>query len=138
MQQSRQWLDRMQQAFMIATETCDVLGRRHKQRRAVYEADDGHMPPLYSKIDSTMADSFAWGTLYGTEHLDPSGLRKWKATAVGCPAVCLQFIATCDALTPCGVLLGTSASKIVLGLKQQALASLQAILAKFCSVNHGL
>ena len=41
-------------------------------------ADDGQAPPLYCKANLALQ----WGSLYGTEHLDPSGLRKWKATAV--------------------------------------------------------
>lgn len=41
-------------------------------------ADDGQAPPLYCKASPALL----WGSMYGTEHLDPSGLRKWKATAV--------------------------------------------------------
>ncbi len=52
--------------------------RRHKQRQAIYMADDGQAPPLYCKASPALL----WGSMYGTEHLDPSGLRKWKATAV--------------------------------------------------------
>jgi len=52
--------------------------RRHKQRQAIYMADDGQAPPLYCKASPALQ----WGSMYGTEHLDPSGLRKWKATAV--------------------------------------------------------
>ena len=52
--------------------------RKHKQRQAIYEADDGDAPPLYDKVTPALL----WGSLYGTEHLDPSGLRKWKSTAV--------------------------------------------------------
>ena len=52
--------------------------RRHKLRQAIYTADDGEAPPLYSKASPALL----WGSMYGTEHLDPSGLRKWKATAV--------------------------------------------------------
>lgn len=52
--------------------------RRYKQRQAIYEADDGEAPPLYNKVTPALL----WGSMYGTEHLDPSCLRRWKATAV--------------------------------------------------------
>jgi hypothetical protein len=57
---------------------CHYHYRRHKQRQAIYMADDGQAPPLYCKASPALL----WGSMYGTEHLDPSGLRKWKATAV--------------------------------------------------------
>ena len=55
-----------------------VTCRRHKEAQAIYMADDGQAPPLYCKANLALQ----WGSLYGTEHLDPSGLRKWKAKAV--------------------------------------------------------
>ena len=57
--------------------------RRYKQRQGIYEADDGDAAPLYNKVTPALL----WGSMYGTEHLDPSHLRKWKATAVSCFAL---------------------------------------------------
>ncbi|KAK9806814.1 hypothetical protein WJX72_003626 [[Myrmecia] bisecta] len=54
------------------------LYRKHKERKAIFLADDGSAPHLFLKG----LDIYHWGLLYGTERLDPSGLRAWKATAV--------------------------------------------------------
>ena len=53
----------------------------------MYAADDGQAPPLYSKASPALL----WGSMYGTEHLDPSGLHKWKATAVSTPCRSLSL-----------------------------------------------
>ena len=66
-----------------------AASRRHKRAQAIYMADDGQAPPLYCKAPLALQ----WGSLYGTDHLDPSGLRKWKATAVSMQA--------CFMLWPC-------------------------------------
>lgn len=54
-------------------------------------ADDGQAPPLYCKASPALL----WGSMYGTEHLDPSGLRKWKATAVSHAQYCMMACRNC-------------------------------------------
>jgi hypothetical protein len=47
------------------------------ERKQIPALDDGFAPPLYP-----MGRSYPAGVLYGTEMLDPSPLRQWKAAAV--------------------------------------------------------
>ena len=63
------------------------MSRRYKEREAIYLLDDGQAPPLYPR-----GESYPWGTMHGTEALDPSELRRWKSAAVRpllstCPVV---------------------------------------------------
>ncbi len=51
--------------------------RRMKEREAVALTDDGQAAPLYPK-----GLSFGGSVLHGTDALDPSPLRRWKAAAV--------------------------------------------------------
>ena len=81
---------------------CLVTCRRHKEAEAIYLADDGQAPPLYCKANLALQ----WGSLYGTEHLDPSGLRKWKSTAVRTPSVLMMFA---PAVVLCGMWLKSMA-----------------------------
>lgn len=53
------------------------LRRRMKEREAVALTDDGQAAPLYPK-----GLSYGGGVLHGTDALDPSPVRRWKATAV--------------------------------------------------------
>ena len=83
--------------YMHLSPICFVMKRRKfKQRQAMYEADDGDAPPLYNKVSPALL----WGSMYGTEHLDPSGLRKWKATAVSaaCHGVSAHEVVSSDCL----------------------------------------
>lgn len=51
------------------------LCRRHKEREAIFLADDGNAPPLYVKGPP----GFPWGALHATESLGPgAALRRWK------------------------------------------------------------
>ncbi|CAL8462796.1 g2329 [Coccomyxa elongata] len=57
----------------------ELLYRRHKEREAIYWADDGNAPPLYVKGPA----GFPWGALHATESLGPGASpRRWKASAV--------------------------------------------------------
>eukprot|EP00884_Botryococcus_braunii_P001118 jgi/Botrbrau1/11006/Bobra.101_1s0004.1 len=55
----------------------ELFFRRMKEREAVALTDDGQAAPLYPK-----GPSYGGGVLHGTDALDPSPLRRWKATAV--------------------------------------------------------
>jgi hypothetical protein len=48
-----------------------------KEREGVALMDDGQAAPLYPK-----GPSYGGGVLHGTDALDPSPLRRWKAAAV--------------------------------------------------------
>lgn len=54
-----------------------MWARRMKEREAVALTDDGQAAPLYPK-----GLAYGGGVLHGTDALDPSPLRRWKAAAV--------------------------------------------------------
>ena len=54
--------------------------RRHKQREAVFLADDGQAPPLYMRGKP----AYAWGELHATQRLGPSAhIRRYKVGGKG-------------------------------------------------------